>query len=254
MCTIFMSQDHSTLETLSHFLLSFSAVWFQCTQWMPLCYILPPVQTDICLWVWEWSCTCIQCPDNQHAGWTQVCQILSLMCKNYSFQQMYIKMYRYHHFNGVTFEVNELSFWKQKENHWFEVHLPILCKLYNLEQNCSLFSYLFKTWWCLCYRQHRGKIIGLAFSPVGDYLYSACSLGSLSLYDAESDRYTLLRLLANTVVRTDRLGPEAIAVSPDGRRVAFIGPSEFTVCVVDAKSLSEVSWILLFKFKHTENL
>lgn len=90
------------------------------------------------------------------------------------------------------------------------------------------------------HKQHRGKIIGLAFSPVGDYLYSACSLGSLSLYDAESDRYTLLRLLANTVVRTDRLGPEAIAVSPDGRRVAFIGPSEFTVCVVDAKSLSEV--------------
>lgn len=106
----------------------------------------------------------------------------------------------------------------------------------------------------MCNRQHRSKIIGLAFSPVGDYLYSACSLGSLSLYDAESDRYTLLRLLANTVVRTDRLGPEAIAVSPDGRRVAFIGPSEFTVCVVDAKSLSEVSWILLFKFKHTENL
>ena len=94
-------------------------------------------------------------------------------------------------------------------------------------------------WWSFC-RQHRGKIIGLAFSPVGDYLYSACSLGSLSLYDTESDRYTLLRLLANTVVRTERLGPEAIAVSPDGRRVAFIGPSEFTVCVVDAKSLSEV--------------
>ncbi|XP_056017616.1 WD repeat-containing protein 90-like isoform X2 [Ostrea edulis] len=90
------------------------------------------------------------------------------------------------------------------------------------------------------HKQHRGKIIGLAFSPVGDYLYSACSLGSLSLYDAESDRYTLLRLLANTVVRSERLGPEAIAVSPDGRRVAFIGPSEFTVCVVDAKSLSEV--------------
>lgn len=129
MYTKFMSQDHSTQETLSHFLLSFSAVWFQCTRWMPLCYILPPVKTDICLWVWEWSCTCIQCPDNQHAGWTQVCQILSLICKNYSFQQMYIKMYSYHHFNGVTFEVKELSFWKQKENHWFEVHIPTLCKI-----------------------------------------------------------------------------------------------------------------------------
>lgn len=126
-CTIFMSQDHST-DTLSHFLLSFSAVWFQCTQWMPLCHILPPVQTDICLWVWEWSCPCIQCPDNQHAGWTQVCQILSLkLKKTHSFQQMYINMYMNHHFNGVTFEVNELNFLTKKITlvwNTYEVHIP----------------------------------------------------------------------------------------------------------------------------------
>ncbi|KAK3091415.1 hypothetical protein FSP39_019740, partial [Pinctada imbricata] len=90
------------------------------------------------------------------------------------------------------------------------------------------------------HKQHRGKIIGLEFSPIGDYLYSACSMGSLALYDARSDRYELLRLLGNTVVRGEKRGPNALAVSPDGRRMAFIGPSEYTVCVVDAKSLSEV--------------
>jgi hypothetical protein len=49
------------------------------------------------------------------------------------------------------------------------------------------------------------------------------------------------------VVRSERVGPEAIVVSPDGRRAAFIGPSEFTVCVVDAKSLSEVCIVISIK-------
>ena len=115
-----------------------------------------------------------------------------------------------------------------------------LCKKFG----CSFF-YLLLTW---NFRQHRGKIIGLAFSPTGNYLYSACSMGSLSLYDASSDRYELLRLLGNTVVRGEKRGPEALAVSPDGRRMAFIGPSEYTVCVVDAKSLSEV-WIMIYYCK-----
>jgi WD40 repeat protein len=91
------------------------------------------------------------------------------------------------------------------------------------------------------FRQHRGKIIGLAFSPAGDYLFSACSLGSLALYDATADNFPLLRLLANTVARGERRGPEALSVSPDGRRMVFIGPSEFIVSVVDSKSLDEVN-------------
>lgn len=87
---------------------------------------------------------------------------------------------------------------------------------------------------------------------MGDYLYSACFLGFLLLYDVELDRYTLLRFLANIVVRIDRLGLEVIVVSFDGRRVVFIGFFEFIVCVVDVKFLSEVSWIFLFKFKYIE--
>ena len=43
------------------------------------------------------------------------------------------------------------------------------------------------------------------------------------------------------VAKGDRYGPRALAMSEDGKQVAFVGPSEFTVMVVDARSLDEVS-------------
>ena len=90
---------------------------------------------------------------------------------------------------------------------------------------------------------------GLAFNPVGDYLYSACSMGTLALYDASVENYPLMRLLGNVVSRGERFCPDALAVSPDGRRVVFIGPTEYTVTVVDAKSLDEVR-LLYYPFLH----
>ena len=65
-------------------------------------------------------------------------------------------------------------------------------------------------------------------------------MGSLALYDAADHKYLLLRLLANTVAPGERFGPDALASSPDGRAVAFVGPTEFTVSVVSASSLDEV--------------
>lgn len=38
---------------------------------------------------------------------------------------------------------------------------------------------------------------------------------------------------------TDR-GPDALAVSSDSKRLAFVGPTEYTVTVADAHSLDEV--------------
>ncbi|WAQ96619.1 WDR90-like protein [Mya arenaria] len=89
------------------------------------------------------------------------------------------------------------------------------------------------------HKQHRGKVTGLAFNPNGDFLYSSCSLGSLASYDTSAENYPLLRLLGNTTSRGEQYCPDALAVSPDGRRVAFIGPTEYTVTVVDSKTLDE---------------
>ncbi len=91
-------------------------------------------------------------------------------------------------------------------------------------------------------RQHRGHVIGLVFSPTpcGEFLYSAGSLGSLAMYDATNNQYSLLRVLGNTVARGEDRGPEALTVSPDGRFVAFVGPTEFTISVVEGKTMDEV--------------
>ena len=47
-------------------------------------------------------------------------------------------------------------------------------------------------------------------------------------------------MIAGLVARGEGFGPQALAVSPCGRRVAFVGPSEYTVTVADAKCLDEV--------------
>ena len=81
---------------------------------------------------------------------------------------------------------------------------------------------------------------GIAFNPVSPQLYSCGSVGSLALHDTSDDKYQLMRLLTNTVARGDTRSPSTLTVSDDGRRMAFVGPTDFTISVVDAKSLDEV--------------
>ena len=81
----------------------------------------------------------------------------------------------------------------------------------------------------------------MVYSPNGDYLYSAGSLTTVALYDASDDGYQLLRVLGNTIARGESRRPNALTVSPNGRRIAFVGPTEFTISVCDARSLDEVS-------------
>ena len=91
-----------------------------------------------------------------------------------------------------------------------------------------------------CYRQHHGTVTGLVFSLSGCGLYNSSASGSLAMYDTEHQDCRLLRLLGNTVAKGTVFGPQALALSEDGKRLAFIGPLEFTVTVLDASSLDEV--------------
>jgi len=45
------------------------------------------------------------------------------------------------------------------------------------------------------YRQHRGDVVGLAFSPDGEFMYSADSQGSLALYNASEDDHDVIRVV-----------------------------------------------------------
>ncbi|GFO23378.1 WD repeat-containing protein 90 [Plakobranchus ocellatus] len=90
------------------------------------------------------------------------------------------------------------------------------------------------------HRHLRGQVTGLAYSPDGSRLYSSCSLGIAAIYDASTPDYNSLRVIAGLVARGDKYSPQALVVSPCGRRVAFVGPTEFTVTVADAMGLDEL--------------
>ncbi|KAI4898063.1 hypothetical protein NFI96_018064 [Prochilodus magdalenae] len=90
------------------------------------------------------------------------------------------------------------------------------------------------------HRQHRGAVVGLLFSPDGQHLYSAGSQGYLALYNASQPEYHVLRVLGNVVARGTDRGPGALAVSSDSHCLAFVGPTEYTVTIMDAHSLDEL--------------
>ena len=75
------------------------------------------------------------------------------------------------------------------------------------------------------------------------------------MYDTEHQDCRLLRLLGNTVAKGTVFGPQALALSEDGKRLAFIGPLEFTVTVLDTSSLDEVGagWVMSSLGNQTQN-
>ncbi|KAL0984331.1 hypothetical protein UPYG_G00140070 [Umbra pygmaea] len=90
------------------------------------------------------------------------------------------------------------------------------------------------------HKQHRGEVVGLAFSPDGEFMYSAGSHGALALYNSSQEDYHVLRILGNVVARGTEGAPDALTVSSDSRCLAFVGPSEYTVTIMDARSLDEL--------------
>ncbi|XP_019363134.1 PREDICTED: WD repeat-containing protein 90 isoform X1 [Gavialis gangeticus] len=90
------------------------------------------------------------------------------------------------------------------------------------------------------HKQHRGAITGLTFSPDGNFMFSSCSQGTLALYNCATKKSHILRVLGNVVSQDADYSPDALAVSGDGRLLAFVGPSKYTVTVMDACNLDEL--------------
>ena len=55
-------------------------------------------------------------------------------------------------------------------------------------------------------------------------------------------------MLANTVAKGEGFGPKALSVSEGGGKLAFIGPLDSTITVLDAHTLDEVSSQCLLMF------
>ncbi|KAL7979088.1 hypothetical protein Chor_015112 [Crotalus horridus] len=83
------------------------------------------------------------------------------------------------------------------------------------------------------HKQHRGLITGLTFSPDGNFMYSSCTQGTLSLYNCAVQK-------TNVVSQDADHGPDALSVSCEGRLLAFVGPSKYIVTLMDAHTLDEL--------------
>ncbi|XP_008401814.1 WD repeat-containing protein 90-like [Poecilia reticulata] len=90
------------------------------------------------------------------------------------------------------------------------------------------------------HKQHRGEVVGLAFSSDGDLMFSADSDGSLVLHDATEEEHSVIRVACSVVARGTERAPDALAVSGDSSRLAFVGPTPHIVTVADARSLDEL--------------
>uniref|UniRef100_A0A3B4ZIF7 WD repeat domain 90 n=1 Tax=Stegastes partitus TaxID=144197 RepID=A0A3B4ZIF7_9TELE len=90
------------------------------------------------------------------------------------------------------------------------------------------------------HQQHRGEVVGLAFSADGEFMYSADSQGSLALYNSSEEDHNVIKVACNVVARGTERAPDALSVSSDSRCLAFVGPSEYIVTIADARSLDEV--------------
>ncbi|XP_055220737.2 WD repeat-containing protein 90 isoform X3 [Gorilla gorilla gorilla] len=87
---------------------------------------------------------------------------------------------------------------------------------------------------------HRGAVTGLTATPDGRLLFSSCSRGSLAQYSCADPQWHVLRVAADMVCPDAPASPSALAVSRDGRLLAFVGPSRYTVTVMGSASLDEL--------------
>ncbi|XP_072871072.1 WD repeat-containing protein 90 isoform X4 [Chlorocebus sabaeus] len=87
---------------------------------------------------------------------------------------------------------------------------------------------------------HQGAITGLTATPDGRLLFSSCSRGSLAQYNCADPQWHVLRVAADMVWPDAPASPSTLAVSRDGRLLAFVGPSKHTVTLMCSASLDEL--------------
>lgn len=63
----------------------------------------------------------------------------------------------------------------------------------------------------------------------------------------------MIQFTGNTIARGEKRAPNALTVSADGKYVAFVGPTEFTVSVCDGRSLDEVMRIDITSLNPADN-
>uniref|UniRef100_A0A3B3ZMM7 Uncharacterized protein n=1 Tax=Periophthalmus magnuspinnatus TaxID=409849 RepID=A0A3B3ZMM7_9GOBI len=86
----------------------------------------------------------------------------------------------------------------------------------------------------------KGEVVGLVFSPNGEFMYSASSEGFLAQYHAVNEDHSAVRVVCNMVANGTKHSPDALKVSQDSRCLAFVGPSEYIVTILDARTLEEL--------------
>uniref|UniRef100_G1R9N3 WD repeat domain 90 n=1 Tax=Nomascus leucogenys TaxID=61853 RepID=G1R9N3_NOMLE len=87
---------------------------------------------------------------------------------------------------------------------------------------------------------HRGYYYFLTATPDGRLLFSSCSHGYLAQNCCVDPQWHVLRVAADMVCPDAPASPCALAVSRDGRLLAFVGPSRCTVTIMGSASLDEL--------------
>ena len=97
--------------------------------------------------------------------------------------------------------------------------------------------------------EHYDGVSHVLFSPSGEFLYTSCMKGNLVLHDASTQLYTNLRNIPEVVRKNGmKNGGTFIAIDDQGDRLAVIGPTTSLVTIFVARTLDEVTIILIYIF------